>query len=69
MITTISAQEKIEYEKSITPLIAAETFEREGEFEKALEQYNKFMKEILSFLAIRFTRRWRACCSWKDTKM
>lgn len=37
----ISAQDKLEYEKSLNPLLKGEEYQKEGEFEKALEQFNK----------------------------
>lgn len=41
LIFNISAQEKLEYEKSIDPLLKGEEYQNNGEFEKALEQFNK----------------------------
>jgi antitoxin component YwqK of YwqJK toxin-antitoxin module len=34
-------QDKVDYEKSFDPLVMGEEYQNEGEFEKALEQYNK----------------------------
>lgn len=41
LIFNISAQDKIEYEKSMDPLLKGEEYQNDGEYEKSIEEFNK----------------------------